>query len=93
MSQYQSCFAEKLDEYVTFRASLGFSNDHHRHLLKFDKYCVQFHPTVSTLTADLVNGWMKYEVNCQQGAIENKQGAIRGFAKFLGSDAYLLTEN
>lgn len=62
-------------------------------MLKFDKYCVQFHPTVCTLTADLVKGWIKHEVNCQQRAIQNKQSAIRGFAKFLGPDAYFLTEN
>ncbi len=93
MSVFQSVFADRLNEYVVFRSSLGFSGDHQRHLLKFDKYCVQFHPTVCTLTADLVKGWIKHEVSCQHGAIQNKQGAIRGFAKFLGPEAYLLTEN
>ena len=93
MSLFQSGFADRLSEYVAFRSSLGFSDDHQRHLLKFDKYCVQFHPTVCTLTADLVKGWIKHEINCQQGAIPNKQSAIRGFAKFLGPEAYFLTEN
>lgn len=56
MSDFRSCFADKLNEYVKFRCALGFSNDHHRHLLKFDQYCVQFHPTTRSLTADLVKG-------------------------------------
>lgn len=93
MSQFQSYFSDKLKEYVIFRASLGFSNDHQRHLLKFDKYCRQFHPDATQLTAALVKGWIKYEVNSQKGAIQNKQGAIRGFAKFLGPDAYFLNES
>ena len=93
MSEFHSCFAKKLNEYVGFRCSLGFSRDHQNHLLKFDQYCIQFHPTACVLTAELVKGWIKYEVNSQHGSIQHKQSAIRGFAKFLGPDAYFLTEN
>jgi integrase len=93
MSEFHSCFAKKLKEYVGFRCSLGFSRDHQNHLLKFDQYCIQFHPTACVLTAELVKGWIKYEVNSQHGSIQHKQSAIRGFAKFLGPDAYFLTEN
>ena len=93
MSEFHSCFAKKLNEYVGFRCSLGFSRDHQNHLLKLDQYCIQFHPTACVLTAELVKGWIKYEVNSQHGSIQHKQSAIRGFAKFLGPDAYFLTEN
>ena len=93
MSEFHSCFAKKLNEYVGFRCSLGFSRDHQNHLLKFDQYWIQFHPPACVLTAELVKGWIKYEVNSQHGSIQHKQSAIRGFAKFLGPDAYFLTEN
>ena len=93
MSEFYSCFAKKLNEYVGFRGSLGFSRDHQNHLQKFDQYCIQFHPTACVLTAELVKGWIRHEVNSQHGSIQHKQSAIRGFAKFLGPDAYFLTEN
>lgn len=90
MNSFRSCFRDKLDEYVTFRKTLGFSNVHHRCLLLFDEYCHTFHPHEHTLTSPLVNGWLKYEIACGRKSIENKQSAIRSFAKYLGGDAYIL---
>lgn len=93
MRRFQSQFSVKLHEYVTFRESLGFSYSHHRYLLLFDQYCLTFHPNNKELTRQLVIGWIKYEIESGRKAISNKQAAIRGFAKFHGGDAYILTES
>ena len=92
MDDFNSCFAEKLNEYVSFRHALGFSGIHHRCLKYFDEYCATFHPNECTITAPLVKGWIKYEINTGRGSIESKQSAIRAFAKFVGNDSYILTE-
>jgi len=78
--------------YCDWRKSHGFSNDHEKHLLKFDAYCSEFHPYVSTLTLPLVTGWIKYEINSNRHCIGNKCATIRSFAKYLGGDAYVLKE-
>lgn len=90
---FSSNFKEKMWAYCDWRKSLGFSNDHEKHLLKFDAYCSEFHPYVSSLTSSLVTGWIKYEIISNRRCIENKCSAIRSFARYLGSDAYILKEN
>ncbi len=87
-----SNFKEKIGEYCTWRKSLGFSDDHKNHLLKFDAYCSEFHPNVSSLAPFLVTGWIKHEIKSNRHCIENKCAAIRSFAKYLGGDAYVLRE-
>lgn len=92
IKQFSSNFKEKMWAYCNWRKSLGFSNDHEKHLLKFDAYCNEFHPYVKTLTPPLVSGWIQYEIKSNRHCIENKCAAIRSFAKYLGGDAYVLKE-
>lgn len=90
---FSSNFKEKMRTYCDWRKSIGYSNDHEKHLLNFDAYCSEFHPHVSSLTSSLVTGWIKYEIISNRRCIENKCSAIRSFARYLGSDAYILKEN
>ena len=90
--KFSSSFKERLRAYCDWRKSLGFSNDHETHLLKFDAYCNGFHPCASSLTASLVTGWIKYAIKSNQRCIMHKCAAIRSFAKYLGGDAYVLKE-
>jgi len=89
---FSSKFKEEMWAYCDWRKSLGFSNDHEKHLLKFDAYCSEFHPHAGSLTSSLVTGWIKYEMKCNRHCIENKCAAIRSFARYLGGDAYVLKE-
>jgi len=90
MSRYASKFAEKIDEYMAFRQSLGFSNYHAKVLKRFDTYCVQFQPNAVELTKDVVRGWFDYELRISDRNLPGKCAAIRSFAKFVGKGSYML---
>lgn len=84
MSRYASKFAGKIDEYMAFRQSLGFSNHHAKILKRFDTYCVQFQPNTAELTKDIVCGWFDYELRISDRNLPARCAAIRSFAKFVG---------
>lgn len=90
--QFSSKFSEKLSAYCDWRKSLGFSDDHKNHLIRFDAYCSQFHSNESSITSLLVTGWITYEIKSGRHCIENKCGAIRSFAKYVGGNSYILKE-
>lgn len=50
MSDFTSGFSTKIQEYLAFRNALGFSDDHKKHLLRFDMYCSKFGKTGNILT-------------------------------------------
>lgn len=90
MLDFTSGFAAKIREYLDFRKSLGFSNDHRKHLLRFDMYCSQFGKTTDILTKDIVCGWISYEIASDRHCLENKAAAIRAFARHIGGNSYIL---
>lgn len=90
MSMYASAFADTIDEYMRFRTATGFSSHHAKILRRFDAYCATFHPTISTLTRDIVRGWYFYEVACGYSGLDQKASTIRCFARFVGGDSYIL---
>lgn len=90
MLDFTSGFATKIREYLYFRKSLGFSNDHRKHLLRFDMYCSQFGKTTDILTKDIVCGWISYEIASDRHCMENKVAAIRAFARHIGDNSHIL---
>jgi integrase len=59
-------------------------------LSKFDTYCYQFHPNETSITKNLVCGWLSHEIKSGRHCIENKCAAIRSFANYVGNDSYKL---
>lgn len=90
MSQYASKFSSKMDEYMAFRESLGFSNHHAKVLKRFDTYCAQFHPTITELTKELVRGWFDYELRISDRNLSDRCTVIRSFARYVGGESYVL---
>jgi len=90
MSWYTSKFANKLDEYMVFRKSLGFSNRHAQVLRQFDAYCVQFQPNATELTKEVVRGWFDFELRNNNRNLDKKATAIRSFARYIGGESYIL---
>lgn len=90
MSRYASKFASKIDEYLLFRKSLGFSDHHAKVLKQFDAYCVQFQPNATDLTKELVRGWFDYELRISDRNLSGRGTAIRSFAKYIGGQSYVL---
>lgn len=85
-----SCFAADIREYLEFRTSIGRSNCHEGHLMLFDQYCHATHPEATTLSKQIVLGWIGHEATKEHNALSYKASAIRLFAMYLGNGAYVL---
>ena len=92
MQRLSSAFKDRISSYCYWRESLGFSDDHKKHLHKFDAYCSEFHPNEVSITSALVTGWIMYEIKSGRHCVGNKCAAIRSFAKYVGGDSYVLKE-
>ena len=93
MKKYSSKLAPLIDDYLEFRAAMGRSTCHARNLLLFDRFCCENYPTLEYLSREAVRGWISDEIAKGRGGLENKAAAIRVFAKYLGSGAYILPTN
>jgi len=90
MNSFTSAFSTKIQDYLTFRRALGFSNDHEKHLKRFDLFCTEQFPNETILTREIVCGWFNDEIAQGRHCYENKASAIRLFAQYLGEGAYIL---
>ena len=93
MNEFKSGFAPLIKEYLDFRKSMGFSNDHEKHLKRFDTYCAEHYPDDTILTKANVRGWYADEILNKRKCLQNKAAAIRLFAAYLGRNAYVLPAN
>jgi len=93
LTEYKSLFGPQIEKYMEFRTATGFS-DHQAKLLKrFDQYCADFHPSASILSQRIAKGWIEYEAVHGFMGLDAKASALRGFARFIGEDAYVLPPN
>lgn len=90
MSSYASNFAAKIEEYLVFRKSIGFSDHHGKALKRFDSYCREFWPESSALTKEVVCGWFNYELTKSDKNLAARGTAIRSFARYVGGNSYIL---
>lgn len=90
MYDFKSGFAYQLNEYLSFRMALGFSNEHEKVLKRFDEFCYDNFPNETSLTKDVVQGWFSHDIALGRKGFENKASAIRLFAKHIGEGAYVL---
>ena len=42
MKEFKSAFKPAIEEYLEFRAAMGYCNEHERQLRCFDKYCYEW---------------------------------------------------
>ncbi len=93
MTEYKSLFGPQIEKYMEFRTATGFS-DHQAKLLKrFDQYCADFHPAAVILNQRIAKGWIEYEAVHGFTGLDAKASALRGLARFIGEDAYVLPPN
>ena len=57
MKEFKSAFKPAIEEYLEFRAAMGYCNEHERQLRCFDKYCYEHCPEQTELTKEVVRGW------------------------------------
>lgn len=90
MHEFTSNYAQKIKEYLELREAVGFSEDHKKHLIRFDQYCKEHHPKATELNEEVVHGWFSNEIFLGRRGLANKASAIRLFAMFAGEEAYIL---
>ena len=56
MKEFKSAFKPAIEEYLEFRAAMGYCNEHERQLRCFDKYCYEHCPEQTELTKEVVRG-------------------------------------
>ena len=93
MKEFKSAFKPAIEEYLEFRAAMGYCNEHERQLRCFDKYCYEHCPEQTELTKEVVRGWFYGEIASGRACLRSKATTIRLFAKYLGSSAYVLPRN
>ena len=93
MKEFKSAFKPAIEEYLEFRAAMGYCNEHERQLRCFDKYCYEHCPEQTELTKEVVRGWFYGEIASRRACLRSKATTIRMFAKYLGSSAYVLPRN
>ena len=88
--EYTSGLATTISEYVAFREGLGFSDEHARRLVGFDRFCTECRPQSTTLDKETVRGWFDRELRSGAKDLAGKACAIRCLARHVGGDAYVL---
>ena len=85
MTEFSSAFAARIAAFLEYRVSRGFKRETHlRHLIKFDRWCLQYHPDKAELTQELVHSWIDDDTTSAYD-ISHKAMAIRQFGKYLGA--------
>lgn len=90
MYEFKSGFAKQLNEYLSFRESMGYSKSHAKNLKQFDEFCLNNYPDATVLSKEIVRGWFAADIQQGKKGFENKASAIRLFAKYIGNGAYIL---
>ena len=88
--EYTSGLAPTIREYVAFRDGLGFSDEHARRLMGFDRFCAECRPQATSLDKETVKGWFDRELRMGAKDLEGKACAIRCLARHVGGEAYVL---
>jgi site-specific recombinase XerD len=90
MNKKSETLSDKIEEYLEFRKSMGFSDCHKRDLGRYRSFCIEHFSETETLTNESVRAWISAEAAKNNGCLRYKVAAIRGFAKYLGHGAYIL---
>lgn len=92
MSRHISQIGPYIDMLFDYRASLGYSTmTHAASLERFDRYCAMNYAEETTLTMEMVHGWLQQESRI----VYERAMAIRLLGKYMsaiGVDAYVLPE-
>jgi integrase len=97
MGKFISGLGCAINAMLDYREALGFSrNTHVSNLMNFDNYCAQLHPDETSMSKDMVLGWIHRELNKPRSNINSKTGSVRILAKYfvaIGRDAYVLPDD
>ena len=59
MTEFLSLFGERLSNFLDYRTARGFKRETYlRYFIKFDRWCMENHPTQTELSRELVLEWI-----------------------------------
>ena len=90
ITTFSSGIAQDIDAMLDYREALGYSRKtQSSHLKSIDRFCAAIYPDASTLTKEIVLGWLEE----QHSNIAPKAAAVRllgNYMRAIGKDAYVL---
>ena len=93
MTEYYSAFKERIAGFFDFRVARGFKRKPYLiDLAKFDRWCLEECPNLSSLSRELVHAWISEESRSETA---RRATVMRRFGKYLaaiGENAYVLPE-
>lgn len=95
MTEFSSVFAERFSAFLEYRVARGFKRETYlRHLIKFDRWCLEKHSGETSLTRELVHDWIDDD-SASANEISHRAAAMRQVGRYLGAlgeDAYILPD-
>lgn len=95
MTEFSSLFGERFSNFLDYRTARGFKRETYlRNFIKFDRWCIENHPTQTGLSRELVLDWINDDTVSGYNAVQ-RVVSMRQFARYLcaaGEDAYILPE-
>ena len=95
MTEFLSLFGERLSNFLDYRTARGFKRETYlRYFIKFDRWCMENHPTQTELSRELVLEWINDNTVSGYNTAQ-RVASMRQFARYLcavGEDAYILPE-
>ena len=95
MTEFSSIFGERISNFLDYRTARGYKRETYlRHFIKFDRWCIEKHPTQMVLSREFVLDWIN-DVTISGYNTAQRVASMRQFARYLcavGEDAYILPE-
>ncbi len=95
MTEFLSAFGERFSNFLDYRTARGFKRENYlRHFIKFDRWCMEKHPTQTKLSRELVLDWIN-DTTISSYNTAQRVAFMRQFARYLcavGEEAYILPE-
>lgn len=95
MTEFSSAFGGRISSFLDYRTARGFKRETHlRHLIKFDRWCMQAYPEQTLLSREIVLDWIG-DASASSYDVARRVASIRQFARYLcaiGEEAYILPE-
>lgn len=93
---YKSFLSKEIDDYITFKCSLGYSpSTYDAALGRFEAFCSQNYPNASSVTKEIVDKWIGKKPTEHTNGHIRRMIALKGFLLFLGTkrpETYLIPD-
>ena len=85
MREFESCFAEQLRSFVSYREASQKWNEssYGPNLLLFDRFCYENYPDATSLTQEMIDGWCSQRETETNNSCRSRIYVVYSFVEFL----------